>query len=301
MATPAPVHRHDGPLSETMADQVRALAFAIADHDGVPAFGEQALIDVGDPGAPVVHLTVEQWGGLAGYACVDLRGPLASAELAVVAGSRRAGIGRALLAAARAVGDDAGLGPTLAWAHGDLPPARALADRAGLTVRRELWQMARDVGGPADRVDPPVLPDGVTLRAYRPGEDDAAWLAVNARAFDWHPEQGRLGPADLAARRAEPWFRADDLVLAERDGRLVAFTWLKVEPGAEEGELYVLGVDPDAQGLGLGRALTAVTLERLTARGLRRAVLFTEGDNHAAVATYRRAGFDVVRRDVQYG
>lgn len=301
MATPAPVHRHDGPLSATVADQVRGLAFAIADHDGVPAFGEQALIDVGDPGAPVVHLTAEQWGGLAGYACVDLRGPLASAELAVVPGSRRVGFGRALLAAVRAVGDDAGLGPTLVWAHGDLPPARALADRAGLTVRRELWQMARDLGSPADRVDPPVLPDGVTLRAYRPGEDDAAWLAVNARAFDWHPEQGRLGPADLAARRAEPWFRADDLVLAERDGRLLGFTWLKVEPGAEEGELYVLGVDPDAQGLGLGRALTAVTLERLTARGLRRAVLFTEGDNHAAVATYRRAGFDVVRRDVQYG
>lgn len=301
MATPAPVHRHDGPLSATTADQVRALAYAIGDHDGVPPFGEQTLIDLGDPAAPALHLLAEQWGGLAGYACVDLRGPLASAELAVVPGSRRAGIGRALLAAVRAVGDDAGSGPTMVWAHGDLPEAQALAERAGLTARRQLWQMARDLGGPDDRIEPAVLPDGVTLRSYRPGDDDAAWLAVNARAFDWHPEQGRLGPGDLAARRAEPWFRADDLVLAERDGRLVAFTWLKVEPGAEEGELYVLGVDPDAQGLGLGRALTAVTLERLAERGLRRAVLFTEGDNHAAVATYRKAGFAVVRRDVQYG
>lgn len=298
MATPTPVYRHDGPLSATTADQVRALAHAVAEHDGVDAFGEQALLDLADPESHVVHLTAERHGGLAGYGVVDLRGPLASAELAVVPGSRRAGIGRALLAAARAVGDEQGLGPTLAWAHGDLTGARALAERAGLAVRRELWQMARELDGP---VASPELPDGVRLRAYRPGVDDDAWLAVNGRAFDWHPEQGRLRASDLAARRAEPWFRAEDLVLAERDGRVVGFTWLKVTPGADEGELYVLGVDPDAQGLGLGRALTAVTLERLAGRGLRRVVLFTEGDNHAAVATYRRAGFDVVRRDVQYG
>lgn len=298
MGTPVAVHRHAGPLTATAADQVRTLALAIADHDGVAPFGEQTLLDLADPHAPVTHLFSEQWGGLAGYACVDLRGPLATAELAVVPGSRHVGIGRALLAAVRAVGDDGRLGPALVWAHGDLTPARALAARAGLSARRELWQMARDLDGP---LDPPVLPDGVTLRAYRPGDDDAAWLAVNARAFDRHPEQGRLRASDLAARRAEPWFCADDLVLAERHGQLVGFTWLKVEPGADEGELYVLGVDPDAQGVGLGKALTAVTLERLAQRGLRRAVLFTDGDNDAAVATYRRAGFAVVRRDVQYG
>ncbi len=300
MGMSARVQRHDDPLAPATVGRIRALARATAEHDGVAAFGEQALLDLTDPGAPVVHLTAEHDHAeeLVGYACVDLRGTLASAELAVAPAARRAGIGRALLAAVRAVGDEAGLGPTMVWAHGDLVAARALAARADLTVRRELWQMARDLEGPFAA---PVLPDGVTLRTYRPGADDAAWLALNARAFDWHPEQGRLQAGDLAARRAEPWFRADDLVLAERDGHLVGFTWLKVEPGGEDGELYVLGVDPDAQGLGLGRALTAVTLERLAARGLRSVVLFTEGDNHAAVATYRRAGFDVVRRDVQYG
>ena len=301
MATTAAVHRRRGPLPATTAEQVRTLARVVETHDGVAAFGEQALLDLADPDAPVVHLTAEGGAGLVGYGVVGLRGPLASAELAVVPGARRTGIGHALLAAARAVGDELGLGPTLVWAHGDLVPARALAERAALAVRRELWQMARDLGDLAGRPGPPALPDGVTLRAYRPGDDDDAWLAVNARAFAWHPEQGRLRAGDLAARRAEPWFRAEDLVLAERAGRVIGFTWLKVEPGATEGELYVLGVDPDAQGLGLGRALTAVTLERLAARGLRRVVLFTEGDNHAAVATYRRAGFEVARRDVQYG
>lgn len=292
------VHRHDDQLPTDVVHAVRALATAACDHDGVEPFGEQTLLDLTAPDAPGVHLTVQAPDGLAGYAYVDLRGPLASAELAVTPTARRAGLGLALLAAARAVGDEAGLGPALVWAHGDLPAARAVAARAGLTVRRELWQMARDLDAP---VEAPVLPDGVTVRAFRPGADDDAWLAVNARAFAWHPEQGRISAGDLAARRAEPWFRAEDLVLAERRGKVVGFTWIKVEPGASDGELYVLGVDPDAQGLGLGRALTALTLQRLTARGLRRVVLFTEGDNHAAVATYRSAGFAVVRRDVQYG
>lgn len=308
---PPPVRRHDGALDAADVARVRALAAEAAAHDGVAALGEQALLDLADAAAPVVRLTAAPGAAgapgvagdlaLAGYAHVDLRGRPASAELVVAPGARRAGLGRALAAAVRAVAAAAGAAPAHIWAHGDLPAARALAAAVGLTPRRELWQMARDLPGPTGHTDPPVLPDGVTLRQYRPGADDAAVLRVNARAFAWHPEQGRLSAADLAARRAEPWFRAEDLVLAERAGEVVGFTWLKVEPGATDGELYVLGVDPDAQGLGLGRALTAVTLERLAGHGLRRAVLFTEADNRAAVATYRRAGFDVVRRDVQYG
>ena len=56
------------------------------------------------------------------------------------------------------------------------------------------------------------------------------------------------------------------------------------------GEIYVVGVDPDAQGLGLGRALTGSALRHL-ARGLGRAILYTDGDNTVAVHTYERAGF----------
>lgn len=299
--TSVTVQTHDGPPPADTAEAVRALARAVAAHDAVEALGEQALLDLSDPAAPARHLTAARNGDVVGAAHVDLRGPVASAELAVLPAARRAGVGRALLDAVRATADAAGRGPARIWAHGDLPAARALAARADLGPVRELWQMARRLPGAAGGPLPePHLPEGVTLRTYDPGDDDAAFLAVNARAFAWHPEQGRMTPHDLAARRAEPWFRAEDLILAERDGRVVGFTWLKVEPGSSDGELYVLGVDPDAQGSGLGRALTAVTLTRLAERGLRRAVLYTEASNHAAVATYRRAGFDVVRRDVQY-
>lgn len=298
---PSPrVTAHDGPLDDPTAARVRTLAAAAAAHDGVAPLGEQTFLDLADPGAPAARLLALAGDAVVGYGHVDLRRAPASAELVVAPDARGAGIGAALLAAVRRAADAAGAGPVRVWAHGDLPGARALAALTGLAVRRELWQMARDLPPHGAPTPAPELPPDVTLRPYRPGADDDAVLAVNARAFAWHPEQGRLDAAGLAARRAEPWFRPEDLLLAERVGRVVAFTWLKVDDPAD-GELYVLAVDPAAQGTGLGRALTAVTLERLAARGLRRAVLFTEADNHPAVATYRRAGFDVVRRDVQYG
>jgi len=281
-----------GPLPASAVAKVRATARAATETDGVAPLGEQALLDLADADVPVRHIVTDS-----GYAWLDLRGH-PTTELVVAPDARRRGLGTALLAAVRS-GAIAATGKTpLVWAHGDLPGARALAARAGLTVRRELWQLARDLGGALPPV-PPTPPD-VVVRAFVPGADEDAWLAVNARAFAHHPEQGRLTAADLAARTAEPWFRADDLLLAERDGRLLGFVWLKVEPGSDDGELYVLGVDPDAQRTGLGRLLTALTLRRFSDRALRRVLLYTEADNAAALRTYASAGFVRTRADVQY-
>src|SRR6185312_263827 len=104
-----------------------------------------------------------------------------------------------------------------------------------------------------------------------------------------------------------PWFDADGLFLAfdYKTGRLAGFHWTKVhldQPGL--GEVYVLGVDPDEQGRGLGRALTSVGLnhlaERLSGQREPTVMLYTEGDNAAAVRTYQNLGFDVCGVDTAY-
>lgn len=245
-------------------------------------------------------LARDEGGGLVGYAGVDLRPSAAptGAELVVAPGARRRGFGGGLLHAVRALTAQAGLDAPAVWAHGDLPAARALASGAGMSVVRELWRMERELDEPVVAGDPP---DGVRVRPFVVGQDEEAWLQVNGRAFADHPEQGRMGPADLRAREREPWFDAEDLLLAEdADGTLLASLWMKVEPGSGAGELYALGVDPAAQGRGLGRYLTARTSEHLGARGCPRVVLYVEADNFAAVRTYTAAGFRTARSDVQY-
>jgi len=149
---------------------------------------------------------------------------------------------------------------------------------------RELRQLSKDLAG----VERPDSRDDVGLRPFE--EKDAEVLAaVNARAFADHPEQGAMAAADIAARGGE-------IVLAIADGETVGFYWLQRDPA----ELYVLGVDPSWQGRGLGGWLTGHCLADLAERGASSAMLYVEGDNTAALATYERAGFTLARSDVQY-
>lgn len=286
-----------GALPEQLADDVRALARRVEQHDGVEAFGEQTLLDLSTGDDRVRHLLVAEPLSLA-YAQVRIDGRPPSGELAVDPDARRRGLGAALLSTVRTLTEHEGAPSPAMWAHGDLPAAQALAASAGMAAVRELWRMSRGLGdGPAA---PPPRGDGVVVRPFVVGQDESAWLHLNARAFAAHPEQGRMTMADLQAREREPWFDPADLLLAEQGETLVASAWIKIEPGEDAGELYALAVDPDAQGRGLGRWMTALTLDHLTRRGLDRAVLYTEADNTGAVRTYAAAGFTTDRVDVQY-
>src|SRR5690349_6520290 len=106
------------------------------------------------------------------------------------------------------------------WVHGTEPRHEELAAAVGLAPKRRLFQMRCPL--------PPAETTDVETRPFRPGEDDEAWLAVNNRAFHWHPEQGGWTEETLAGRLAEPWFDADGFLLHEEDGRLIGFCWTKV-------------------------------------------------------------------------
>jgi mycothiol synthase len=251
------------------------------------------LLRLRDPEAPAVHLTARAADDtLTGYAHLDTTDPAEGigVELVVHPAYRRRGTGRALARGVLA----AAAGPLRAWAHGDHPSAAALAVDLGFTRARVLWQLRRPLTA---ALPEPALPDGVRLRAFRPGADDDAWLAVNKAAFAQHPEQGRWTTADLRVRLAEPWFDPAGFLLAEDSatGRLLGFHWTKVHerPGsARIGEVYVLGVDPSAHRGGLGRALTTAGLAYLRdRRGLDRVMLYVDESNTGAVALYERVGF----------
>lgn len=290
-----------GPLSVADAEAVERLARAAEHVDGRPPLSEQPLLRLSQPDAPVEHLVVRAEDDLAGYAQLDLGAPgAASVEVVVHPFARQHGVGSTLVAVARDTARDAGLDGIRVWAEGGHPAAQALAARLGLAPVRELVMMTRELAD-QESTKPVALPDGVTLRTFVVGQDEDALLRVNARAFDWHPEQGRMTLEDLRARQTEPWFDAADVLLLEEDGTLAAFVWLKIPQGEDAGELYVVAVDPDAQGRGLGTVTTALALRHLARAGLAQASLWTEADNVRALATYRRAGFTVATSRVQLG
>ena len=177
-------------------------------------------------------------------------------------------------------------GSLSAWSHGDHPAARALARRHDFARVRELWVMRRSVAVPLPDA---TAPDGVELRSFRDG-DRAELLRVNAAAFADHPEQGGMDEVNLRERMAEPWFDPAGLLVATRGDRMLGFHWTK-QHSAELGEVYVVGIDPPAQGGGLGRALTVAGLARLASIGVREVLLYVEADNAPAIAVYSGLGF----------
>jgi mycothiol synthase len=266
---------------------VGALIERAAEADGKHPVSEQGRLALRGPREEVRHLLQhDPSGALIGYAQVDGEG---TAELVVDPEQRGHGHGRVLASAVARAGAER------VWAHGGHPAARLLAEEFGLELSRELRQLRRALPAEVD----PVLPPGVTLRTFVPGHDEDAWLALNAAAFAHHPEQGSWTRRDLDERIAEPWFDPAGFFLAERGGRLVGFHWTKTEGGL--GEVYVVGVAPDEQGSGLGRALTATGLRYLgETRGLDTVLLYVDADNPAALRVYEKLGFTVHEVDLMY-
>ena len=314
-------------LPGALSGDVLALARRAATHDGVRPLSEQTvlqarrlpqegegagvhLVAVPDPvsgaGAGLPTSADAPAGPVLAYGHVDdPEGAAPSAELVVDPDHRRQGVGGLLLDHVLQRWPGVRL-----WSHGDLQDARRLYTSRQLTVVRELWQMTRPLAGEwSELPDPQELPEGLRVRPFRVGQDEGRWLAVNARAFAQHAEQGRMTMTDLRERMAEPWFDpqgflvVEDTTVPDADGipRIAAFHWTKVEPDDRSaGEVYVVGVDPDYQGRGLGTAVTLLGLRHLRAAGAERATLYVDGDNLAAIATYHRLGFERSAIDVMY-
>ena len=306
----------EGAVDERDAEAVESAAAAAHEADGVAPLGEQplrALRASDDDG--VRHLLVRDAdGGIAGYAQLAGAGEGASAELVVVPGERRRGIGTELV---RAVLDRE---PGAAvWAHGDLPAAQGLADGAGMVRTRELLMMRRrgadgpalEEMAPAGGIETGTLAEAASEGGARwPGLDARAeFLRVNNAAFAWHPEQGGWSREQMDDRFAVDWVDPAGIFLAvDTSGsapRLTGFHWTKVAPagpGEEtEGEVYVVAVDPADQGRGLGGLLTTLGVAHLEERvRVGSVVLYVEGDNAPARRTYERLGFAIAHVDATY-
>jgi mycothiol synthase len=286
------IHWRTG-LSDDEQAKIRDLIAVAKQVDGVAPVGEQVLREL--PHDRTRHLLATDGDEVSGY--LNLTTEPAMAELVVHPGARRRGIGSTM---ARAGLSEGGADARI-WAHGNLEPARATAAAIGLVVVRELLQMRRPLTG----LPPVTVPDGIRLTTYAGPADDAELLRVNNAAFAWHPEQGGWTEADIAERRGESWFDPAGLFMAvdEQTGKLLGFHWTKVHD-ADLGEVYVVGIDPAAQGRGLGASLTLAGLhhlaERLSEGEQPTVMLYVEADNSAAVNTYRRLGFEVSSVDTAY-
>lgn len=257
----------------------------VGQRDGVEAFNELSRMALSDARPARVRVVVEDGPDVVALAFAVSDAPV---DMAVHPDHRRRGHGTALLDILLSQGE------RRFWAHGELPAARNWAALLGLQRERTLLRLElRDV----DSLRAVETPAGATIRPFR-DEDLVGLLAVNARAFAAHPEQRDMDRAEFESRASSDWFDPAGLFVAEQGGKIVGFHWTKVDQG--RGEVYVLAVDPDRHGTGLGAALLRRGLNHLADVGVDAVELYVEEENAGALDLYAGAGFSEVGRDVLY-
>jgi mycothiol synthase len=277
-----------------VGDDVHRLLDDVAAVDGRFPLSDHMRLELAN-GSTFASVTAHHGDQLVGYAQLATLPETRSIELVVAPEHRDdATVRSRLLSAALEMVSAGGGGPVQWWAFDASDLDRQAAAAAGLTAARTLLQLRRPL--------PTGLAVEVDTRPFVTGRDEEAFLAVNNRAFADHPEQGGWTIDVLRQREREPWFDPAGFLLHERDGRLAAFCWTKLHdtPDGRVGEIYVIGVDPDFQGLGLGRQLTLAGLNAIARRDVTTGMLYVDAANTAARGMYERLGFHTHRTDVAF-
>jgi mycothiol synthase len=299
--------QHLNHLSKSQQESVLSLIKAALDFDGTPAIAEHVLLHLRHGGDKSdSHLVIEENQQVITYAHLDttdlVAGP--SVEAVVHPQHRGKGLGALILKEAIKICGDR----TRIWSHGDLPAAKAIA--ASLKLER-LWSnllMSKSLG----EIQPVTAK--YPIRTFIPSLDNQAFLALNNEVFADYPDQGGWSEDDLKVRVNESWFDDKGFFVAEEKGELIGFCWTKIHgahthshSGGDDdhghealGEIYVLAVNPDYKGQGVGRDLTITGLNYLRYQGLNNVMLYVGVENKPAFKLYKSLGFNEFGSDVMY-
>ena len=299
--------QHLNHLSKSQQESVLALIKAAHDFDGTPPIAEHVLLHLRHGGDKSdSHIVFEEGNHVIAYAHLDttdlVAGP--SVEAVVHPNHRGTGLGSLILKEAIKVCGD----KTRIWSHGDLPAAKAIA--ASLKLER-LWSnllMSKSLGD----IQPVI--SKYPILTFIPDFDNQAFLSLNNKVFANYPDQGGWSEDDLRVRLNETWFDQKGFFVAEDKGELIGFCWTKIHGahthshnGEDDdhghdalGEIYVLAVNPDYKGQGVGRDLTTTGLNYLKYQGLNNVMLYVGVENKPAFNLYKSLGFNEFGSDVMY-
>ena len=299
--------QHLNHLSKSQQESVLALIRAAHDFDGTPPIAEHVLLHLRHGGDKSdSHIVFESDNQVIAYAHLDttdlIAGP--SVEAVVHPNHRGKGLGALILKEAIKVCGD----KTRIWSHGDFPAAKAIAESLKL---ERLWSnllMSKSLGD----IEP--VKSKYPIRTFMPDLDNQTFLSLNNKVFANYPDQGGWGEDDLKVRLNEEWFQKEGFFVAEDKGELIGFCWTKIHgahthshSGGDDdhghdalGEIYVLAVNPDYKGQGVGRDLTITGLNYLKYQGLNNVMLYVGVENKPAFNLYKSLGFNEFGSDVMY-
>ncbi len=268
-------------LTSTQAAEVHALA-ALCDAHDRSVLKLAVEVSESPPAGPAQAFLRYEGGALVGFAALDYGGGH-EAELCgmVHPTHRRRGIGRALLAAARAACPTLGVTDLLLICEDQSVDGAPFTRAASNGLRFAEHHMERDANlAGVTAFDTPQL-DIQTATA----DDVEALIQVLRGAFGRTEERERERVEGALASGRSRYY------LARLDGAPVGVAHV-IPLGARTG-IYGFGVAPELQGRGIGRAFLTQLMAQLHADGATRYALEVDTTNAAAQAVYRACGYAI--------
>jgi mycothiol synthase len=148
---------------------------------------------------------------------------------------------------------------------------------------------------------PHVAPGEYTVRGLRPDEADKLTHIQNrafADSWGFNPNTSE----EIAYRINLSWSSPENIVVVCLKNQIAGYCWMRLmtpenpEAGGIEGEIHMLGVDPDLRRRGIGRRVLLAGLSHLKHKGITIARLTADGEDPAPLALYESVGFEMYSR-----
>lgn len=148
-----------------------------------------------------------------------------------------------------------------------------------------------------DNIAHPTIPEGFTLRAAPTSDQVEQRVKIHHAAFN----SEAVTVEGYNNVRPDPTYDPDlDIFILAPDGRFAAFCLAWADAVTRVGDIEPIGVHPDFQRLGLGRAIMLEALRRLKSKGMNRVVLSTWMGNQRGLNLYKSLGFEVIYDERAY-
>lgn len=172
--------------------------------------------------------------------------------------------------------------------------AQRVLSRLDFSLVRRFLELRLDI---ADVHWPDINQAALECRYLQRGEEDKLTQIQN-RAFTGHWGYNPNTVEAIIYRINRSNCSPEDVVLACDGDKVAGYCWTRVayEGGAiseRNGQIYMLGTDPDYRGRGVGKKVLLAGLARLKSKSLEVAELTVDSENKAACALYRSIGFKV--------
>jgi len=191
-------------------------------------------------------------------------------------------------------------------AHVNIPEdnvvAKSVLSKLGFEYVRRFLELRLYMGKvPWQNIDPATL----GCRHLQRGEEDKLTQIQNrsfAGIWGYNPNTVEAITYRINLSNCSP----EDVVLTFDRDKVIGYCWTEITyegeagVGKRKGRIFMLGVDPDYRGKGVGKGVLLAGLSYLKSKGLRVAELTVDSENKAACALYRYVGFEVRTSSLWY-